>query len=1229
MPPAQLRHPGGQVVDRWWLALTLGALAGTAEWVRQPGPALAGGVTSLALLAGAVLFRNQAGWRPRLLGLLLLVLGVAIPIQQWGLTRLATRWPEAREARIDAASRRLEGDLRADLRRIGELAGRVMTIAPLGDEQLFHRLPGLIPGAGVETGVALFRPDGSLRAWAGRHRLPPEPEGDSLAVRSSPYFHVFETRRTLEDGSVVVANLLLDADRAIPGRERSLSERFRQRTEVGLEIFAADAAPDGGDIFDYEEPTTAGPRVLFSVRPVPPSQGQATERAVAAAGRLAILLALGVLVAATLVAQSVTSRYVLLGALFWLIYRTPALVVLGLDLLSAPALFYRELPFGVGLVAGPLLVAGFILTVIGVRIWRSEPEPGVVAQAAGVLLLLAAPFLVRTLGQGITPPVEGVSIPLWLTWEVTLLLATAGLVVPAVGILRGRGGSPERAWPPLAGAALASAAAVLGLFAWEGRSGWPDWYTLLWLPALILVSRRATRWATILGIAVVAGSAAALMTWGAELEGRVELARRDLLHLGGEPELLAEPILQGFAAEMAGAPVPHGDAALLAAWRRSGLDGQGYPVRLELRAGDGRLLAVMPLDQLDLPDSLVAGRVMALPAGRSDTIHVLARTPGLHYLLVQRLAPDSILVVGVGPRSRLVPSARMGRLTRPPVFRRAAYTVNLTPGAPVRGTEASLVRWRRENWTILGERTVDLPEGPRQAFAAVEMLRPGPLLIRGALVLLLNVALLGFLWRVAEWLAGAPLRLPEWSTWRRSFRAQLFVALGAFFVVPVAIFAGWSVLRLNEDATRSGQLAVTQVLRDALAAEPNPTADDSTSAGRLAEVSERVDAELGIYRGGFLVAGTAEALGVFGLLGPVMSPDAYHHLRLVGQRDAFEPRLAAGQAGLVGYRIFRVPGLERSAVLATPQSAGDPLRAEQQLDLLLALLLALLLGVLAALVGARLAARRLSRPVSDLRRAALAFGEGRGLQIPATIPPAEFEPVFAAFQKMADDVQANQESQERAARVLAWGEMARQVAHEIKNPLTPMRLGIQHLQRVWRERADGFGPALEETAPRVLGEIDRLDRIARSFSRFGAPAAPSGGLDPVDLALELGEVVRLYRFGETTMSVDFVARDPVPVLARPDEVKEVLLNLLENARHAGARRVALALEGRVLTIGDDGPGMVAEKLERIFEPRFSTTTSGAGLGLAIVRRLVEGWGGTITVESEVGKGTQFTIRFTE
>ncbi|MDF1505601.1 ATP-binding protein, partial [Roseisolibacter sp. H3M3-2] len=218
----------------------------------------------------------------------------------------------------------------------------------------------------------------------------------------------------------------------------------------------------------------------------------------------------------------------------------------------------------------------------------------------------------------------------------------------------------------------------------------------------------------------------------------------------------------------------------------------------------------------------------------------------------------------------------------------------------------------------------------------------------------------------------------------------------------------------------------------------------------------------------------------------------------------------------------------------------------------------------------------------------------------------------------------------RAQRVLAWGEMARQVAHEIKNPLTPIRLGVQHLRRAYRDGRGDFDAILERNVDRVLGEIDRLDEIARTFSRYGTAPEHRAPAEPLDVAAVARDVVALERLGQGGVAWELVgADDPAPAMARDGELREVLLNLLENARLAHARRVRLTLarhDGQVaLQVDDDGHGIPADVLPRIFEPHFSTRTSGSGLGLAISRRLVEAWGGTVTARSAPGEGTTMVV----
>ena len=234
--------------------------------------------------------------------------------------------------------------------------------------------------------------------------------------------------------------------------------------------------------------------------------------------------------------------------------------------------------------------------------------------------------------------------------------------------------------------------------------------------------------------------------------------------------------------------------------------------------------------------------------------------------------------------------------------------------------------------------------------------------------------------------------------------------------------------------------------------------------------------------------------------------------------------------------------------------------------------------------------------------------------------------VVVAMDDITDELQTE--------RVLAWGEMARQVAHEVKNPLTPIKLSIQHIRRARKDRRADFDDILVKNVDAILGEIERLAGIAQSFSKYGAP----GGEDEIPVGQVylheiVDDVMALYGGGSSTMALfeQEIALDLPPVRARASELKEVLINLLENARVAVTeggivRILGNQINGRVvLAVVDDGTGIPEELLPRIFEPQFSTRSTGAGLGLPIVKRIVESWGGTVEVDSATGQGTTVSV----
>ncbi len=245
-----------------------------------------------------------------------------------------------------------------------------------------------------------------------------------------------------------------------------------------------------------------------------------------------------------------------------------------------------------------------------------------------------------------------------------------------------------------------------------------------------------------------------------------------------------------------------------------------------------------------------------------------------------------------------------------------------------------------------------------------------------------------------------------------------------------------------------------------------------------------------------------------------------------------------------------------------------------------------------------------------------------------------------AFNRMTEELEVSREKIVRAEKDAAWREMARQVAHEIKNPLTPMKLSTQHCLRAHADGAPDFGEILRKSMGTISRQIDTLQKIAAEFSDFAR--MPSRDLRPVAVGDVLRECVELYETGpDGPLRFRCTLAKGVPdVLADRDELRRVFINLISNAAQAMNDRgeidiVAEAVKGVSgspgrdaveVRISDRGSGIPDDVLPRLFQPYFSTKSRGTGLGLAICRRVVGDLGGDIRLESRRGVGTTATVR---
>jgi len=316
---------------------------------------------------------------------------------------------------------------------------------------------------------------------------------------------------------------------------------------------------------------------------------------------------------------------------------------------------------------------------------------------------------------------------------------------------------------------------------------------------------------------------------------------------------------------------------------------------------------------------------------------------------------------------------------------------------------------------------------------------------------------------------------------------------------------------------------------------------------------------------------------------------------------------------------------DHATALSTALSRAQQISAYSKYVGATATVVLLLLGAIIIYAGSRIAghlSRQLSRPIGELVEWT---GFIRRREALPTEPPKRGAPEFGvlrdALREMADDLGEASRRELEAERLRAFREVARRVAHEMKNPLTPMRFAVAQLSR-------SATPAQADALDVLATESARLEQLAREFADFGR--LPEGPAAEVDLAELLGELCRTSVPPEIT--VVFAADPSTPnILGHLDPLRRAFANVLRNAGEAqegrGEIRVTLRpkLDGAEVRIADRGPGVKPSDRERIFQPYITTKKDGTGLGLALVRQTVEVHGGTVGVEENPTGGAVFVF----
>jgi signal transduction histidine kinase len=475
---------------------------------------------------------------------------------------------------------------------------------------------------------------------------------------------------------------------------------------------------------------------------------------------------------------------------------------------------------------------------------------------------------------------------------------------------------------------------------------------------------------------------------------------------------------------------------------------------------------------------------------------------------------------------------------------------------------------------------------------------------------------------------------------RSSFYRKILLFFVAAAVVPVGILAlaastftaGELQARVAEAAVNTATVAQRLVEDYAALQQRGSQALGVLDDPIMMLVGRAIDQDVDLFDGPRLQATSERDLFASGVLSERTPSEVYRQIAVERQPTFVDVEEIGGRPYQLAAAAVRAGG--REGIVTVPQTLRQQEIERQIDDLDRQVVLGLVLFVLLGAGTGYWMAERIADPVSRLTRATRRIARGDLDARIAATSSDELRRLVEDFNRMAADLKRQRAELERTQRLEAWADMARQVAHDIKNPLTPIQLSAEHARRVNQDQGRPLSPALDECITSILTQVRLLRQIAAEFSSFAS--SPTAHPETIELPALIDEVVAPYRIGlGERVALDVASSADLPrALLDRTLFARTLTNVIENALHAMPGGGRLTIGSRldpsdrrriIVEVTDTGVGMEPEALAKIFEPYFSTKASGTGLGLTIAKRNLELIGGTIAVASEKGVGTRVTM----
>jgi two-component system nitrogen regulation sensor histidine kinase NtrY len=473
-----------------------------------------------------------------------------------------------------------------------------------------------------------------------------------------------------------------------------------------------------------------------------------------------------------------------------------------------------------------------------------------------------------------------------------------------------------------------------------------------------------------------------------------------------------------------------------------------------------------------------------------------------------------------------------------------------------------------------------------------------------------------------------------------SLRVRIFLSMiiliiaTSLLLITISIFQYKSVAKeYNQRRVETKELFVKRHINYMLSNTTYPLNDDNIKLifkDKIHEISDIQNVEIQIYSlEGKLLKSSKESF-----LAETQSPTITKFiLRLVNasiEKRFVEVKTINGIKYRSSYSLIKNKKFKPIGILKLPDIPDDGYYEKELNNFLIRLAQVYSFMIAMAFGLAYILSSFITKPIYDfaekLRETSL---NQINEKIPFSAKIKEINMLLLAYNRMIEELERNAIKLAQNERDLAWREMAKQVAHEIKNPLTPMRLTIQSFQRKFSPEDPNIKQKLNDFSESLIQQIDTMSSVASAFSDFAS------------MPLQQNEVLNVVEVIELTLDIfheDYIVFEcsEKEIISKIDRTQliRVITNLVKNATQAipedqETKMVLVTIERIknevIITIKDNGTGIDPEHIDNIFEPKFTTKNSGMGLGLGIIKNIIENYNGTITFETKFGRGTIFTV----